>query len=124
MLLLSAILMGSILGVAYVAVNQLREVNSQVRQLVDRTISKREALSDLQTKLLAATRAQKNAALSPDDEQSKEFAAASRSLMTDMRAALDRLRTQTSADRVEGQVTAVESLGKALDSYNKLNNDV
>ena len=79
MLVLSAILMGSMLAVAFVAVNQLSELNAQIRQLVDRTIQKREVLSDLQAKLLASIRAQKNAILAPDDERSKEYAAASRS---------------------------------------------
>ena len=65
MLVLSAILMGSMLAVAFVAVNQLSELNTQIRQLVDRTILKREVLADLHTKLLASIRAQKNAIIVP-----------------------------------------------------------
>ena len=73
MLILSAILMGSMLAVALVAVNQLSELNAQIRQLVDRTIVKREVLADLHAKFLASVRAQKNAILAPDDERSKEY---------------------------------------------------
>jgi hypothetical protein len=123
MLVLSAILMGSMLAVAYVAVNRLSEVNAQIRQLVDRTALKREVLSDLQSKLLQSIRAQKNAILAPDDERSKEHTAASRSTMADARAALDKLKDLTASDRVEGQAAAVEALGKALDANLKVNND-
>src|SRR5262249_3799832 len=123
MLVLSAILMGSMLAVAFVAVNQLSEVNTQIRQLVDRTILKREVLSDLQSKFLASVRAQKNAILAPDDERSKEYSGSSRSLFTDARAALDRLKGLVSADRVEGRAAAVEALGKAIDASQKVNND-
>ena len=43
--------------------------------------------------------------------------ATSRSLMADARAALDKLKDLTAADRVEGQAAAVEALGKALDGF-------
>jgi hypothetical protein len=41
MLILSAILIGSLLAVAYVAVNRLSELNARMQKLVDRTILKR-----------------------------------------------------------------------------------
>src|SRR5262245_11307444 len=91
MLVLSAILIGALLAVAYVAVNRLSELNARMRQRVDRTILKREVLSDLHTKLLACNRAQKNAIISPDDEPSKEFAASSRSFFAEARSVLERL---------------------------------
>jgi methyl-accepting chemotaxis protein len=123
MLVLSVILMGSMLAVAYVAVNQLSELNNQVRQLVDRTILKRELLSHLQSRFLSSVRGQKNASLSPEDEPSKEYAAASRADMTEVHTALDKLKGLISSDRVEGQAAAVEALGKALDTFQKLNNE-
>ena len=123
MLVLSAILMGSMLAVAFVAVNQLSELNTQMRQLVDRTILKRELLADLHTKLLASNRAQKNAVISPDDEQSKEFTDSSRSFVTDVRSALGRLKGLAANDRAEGQSSAVEALGKAVEGFAKVNTD-
>src|SRR5215468_6848390 len=117
MLILAAILIGSLVAVAYVAVNRLSELNARMRQLVDRTILKREVLGDLHTNLLACNRAQKNAVISPDDEPSKEFAARSRSFFADVRAALGQLKDLTATDRVEGQSAAVEAIGKALDGY-------
>ena len=99
--------MGTIVAVAVVAVNQLSELNTQIRQLVDGTILKREVLADLHTKLLASNRAQKNAVISPDDEQSKELADSSRSFVTDVRSALGRLKGLTGTDRAEGQSAAV-----------------
>src|SRR4051794_3888480 len=123
MLILAAILMGSVLAVACVAVNQLSELNTQMRRLVDSTILKREVLADLHTKLLASNRAQKNAVISPDDELSKELADSSRSFVTDVRSALERLKGLTAADRVEAQSAGVESLGRAVDGFVKTNAD-
>ena len=104
MLVLSAILMGSMLAVAL----RRREpvVGAQHPDPTARGPHDPETrgAADLHTKLLASIRAQKNAVLAPDDEQSKEFAAASRSLITDVRAALERLKGLTATDRVEGQV--------------------
>ena len=123
MVVLSTILMGSTLAVALVAVNQLSELNTQMRRLVDRSILKRAVLAELHTKLLACNRAQKNAVISPDDDQSKEFASSSRSFMTDVRSGLERLKGLSAADGVEGQSAAVEAIGKAVDGYEKLNAD-
>jgi methyl-accepting chemotaxis protein len=123
MVILTTILMGSIIAVALVAVNQLSELNTQMRRLVDRSILKRAVLADLHTKLLASNRAQKNAVISPDDDQSKELASNSRSFMTDVRSALERLKGLSAADGVEGQSAAVEAIGKAVDGYAKVNTD-
>ena len=59
MLVLTIILMASMLVVAYVAVNRLAAVNAQIRQLVDRTIQKRNLASDLQNKLVLGIRARR-----------------------------------------------------------------
>ena len=61
--------------------------------------------------------------MSPDDEQSKEFADSSRSFVTDVRSALERLKGLTATDRAEGQSAAVEALGKAVDGFVKVNAD-
>src|SRR5262249_40916618 len=103
--------------------NRLSELNARMRQLVDRTILKREVLSHLQTNLLASNRAQKNAVISPEDESSKEFAARSRSFFADVRAALGQLKELTATDRLEGESAAVEAIGKALDGYEKGNTE-
>jgi methyl-accepting chemotaxis protein len=121
MIVLSAILMGSIIAVALVAVNQLSELNAQMRQLVDRSILKRAVLADLHTKLLASNRAQKNSVISPDDDQSKQLADSSRSFMKEVRSALDRLKDLSAVDGVKSESAAVEAIEKAVDSYEKLN---
>jgi methyl-accepting chemotaxis protein len=123
MLVLSVILMGSMLAVAYVAVNQLSEVNGQIRHLVDRTILKRDVLSDLLFRFLMSNRAQKNAVISPDDDESKGFASSSQTFLADVRSALERLKGLTATDRVEGQSTAVEAISKAIDGFAKVNNE-
>ena len=124
MLVLTIILMTSVLAVAFVGANRLSAVNDQIRQLVEHTIVKREVLSELQTKLLSSVRSQKNAILTTDDQRSKEYADRSRALITDVRSALERIRVLTTTYRVEGEAAAVEALGKAIDGYAKLNNDV
>ncbi len=123
MLALTIILMASMLAVAYVAVNRLTGVNTQIRQLVDRTIQKRTLESELHVKLLASIRAQKNSILSPDDERSKEFAAASRASLAEARTSFEKLKELIAVEKVEGQSVAVETLGKAIDTYQKVNNE-
>jgi len=123
MLVLSFILMASILVLAFVALNRLVVVNAQVRRLVDRTILKRSIASELQADFLSSIRGQKNSILSPDDERSEAFAAASRLNVTRARASLNRLKDLATADHIEGQLTAVEAVGKSLESYEKINND-
>ncbi|MFO0909482.1 MAG: methyl-accepting chemotaxis protein [Isosphaeraceae bacterium] len=123
MLVLSAILMGSIVVVAYVALNQLTKVNGQIRTLVDRTLVKRDTLSALHTQFLSAIRAQKNAILAPDDEKSKEYAATSRSTVTGLNETTTRLKELINADNNTAQLNAVDSLQKALDAFQKVNTD-
>lgn len=121
MTVLSAILMGAIVAVALVAVNQLSRLNAQVRQLVDRTIAKREALDHLHTALLASVRSQKNSVISADDAEAKTFATASQSSAGEARSSLEELERLVAADRDEAQIAAVAALGKALDEYDRLN---
>ncbi|SIO40789.1 Methyl-accepting chemotaxis protein [Singulisphaera sp. GP187] len=123
MLASTLILMASMLAVTYVAVTRLTAVNSQVRQLVDQTIVKRTLETELHVKLLSSNRAQKNSILSPNDEQSKEFAAASRASMVDARTILEQLKELIAAEKNVGQSAAVEALGKAIDGYQKLNDE-
>jgi methyl-accepting chemotaxis protein len=123
MLALTVILMASMLAVSYVAVNRLSGLNAQIRQLVDRTIQKRTLGSDLQVKVLGSIRAQKNSILSPDDERSKEFAAVSRTSLTDAHALFDKLKQLIIEDKVEGQSAAADALGKSIDAAEKVNNE-
>ena len=123
MAVLTFILMISILAVAYVAFARLAMVNAQVQQLVDRTMRKGNLLSDIHVKFLASVRGQKNSILSPDDEQSKQNAASSRASLEEARLSLDKLKELVEADRIDGQVAAVESLGKALEAVEKVHNE-
>ncbi len=123
MLVLTVLLMASVLVVAYVAVNRLDAVNAQIHELVDGTMLKSKLASDLQLKLLNSLRAQKNSILARDDERSKEFAAASRTGLTEARVLFDKLRGLITQGQAEGQLAAVEALGKAIDAFEKVNND-
>lgn len=123
MAVLAFLLMASMVAVAYVAFDRLAVVNAQVQQLVDRTMQKVSLLSDVQVKFLASVRGQKNSILSPDDEQSKQNAASSRANFADARASLDKLKEIVAADHAEGQAAAVETLSKAFDTAEKINNE-
>lgn len=123
MSVLSLILMGSIVVVAGVAVTQLSSLDAQVRQLVDRTILKRQTLADLQARLFMSIRAQKNAILAPDDERSRAYAAESRTVLDDVRTELERIRGLTSGDGDGGQSAAVAALAKAIDAFEEVNED-
>lgn len=123
MAVLAFLLMASMLAIGYVAFNRLAVVNTQVQRLVDRTMQKGYLLSDMQANFLASVRGQKNSILSPDDEQSRLNAAVSRDFIAAARTSLDKLKEMVTADRTEGQVAAVESLTKAFDVVEKLNNE-
>jgi methyl-accepting chemotaxis protein len=123
MLVLSAIPMAATLAVACVAFNQLSHLNGQIHQLVDRTILKRDVLSDVHYRFLMSNRGQKNAVISPNDEQSKEFANSSRTYLGEVRADLERLKGLTATDRAESQLAAVEAINKAVDGFAKVNSE-
>jgi methyl-accepting chemotaxis protein len=124
MLILSAILMGSIILVAFVALYQLSDVNAQIRQLVDHTLLKRETLYFLQSKFLSSVRAQKNASLSPDDEESGQFATLSKSELADAQTALRKIKDLNASAQVPAQSSALEALTKALDAFQTANGEV
>jgi methyl-accepting chemotaxis protein len=123
MLVLTLILMVSTLAVAFVAVDRLTIVNQEVQQLVDHTMQKGNLASALQVKFLTSVRGQKNSILSSDDESSKRYAATSLADITEARTLFDKLKELVARDRAEGQVSAVESLGKALEAFQKVNEE-
>jgi methyl-accepting chemotaxis protein len=123
MSVLSIIMMGAIVVGAVVAVTQMAALDAQVRRLVDDTIMRRQALSQVQSNLFLSIRSQKNAILAPDDEQSARYAEESRALLAEARTGLDTIRGLTLDDQAEGQVAAVEAIGKALDAYRQVNDE-
>jgi methyl-accepting chemotaxis protein len=124
MLGLTVILMTSMLVVAYVALNRLQDVNAQVRQLVDVTIQKRKLAAGLQVNLLTSIRNQKNAVISPDDEPSKAFAAVARAALAEMRTLYGKLGELIPPDHSEGQRTALEALGKSIETFEKVQTEI
>ena len=122
--LLTAILISSILLVAYVAVDRLSAVKAHVQHLVRSTIVKSNRTSEMHVKFLAGVRAQKNTVLSPDDETSANYAAISRTAFTESREAISKLNELVLEDRVDGQSTAVEELLKAFEKAEEVNNQV
>ena len=123
MLVLTLILMASMLAVAYVSFDRLSLVNQQVQQLVERTMRKQSLASELQVKLLASIRAQKNSIISTEDVESKEFADLSRAELTEARQLLDKLKGIVAQDRSDGQSAAADALDKALEAFQKINNE-
>jgi methyl-accepting chemotaxis protein len=124
MFLVSMILMVSIVVVAYVALDRLAAVNTQVRQLVDTTMAKTAMASEIYVQFLVSVRSQKNSVLSPDDEFSKTNATLSRTSMTDARNLAGRLRDQIAKDRNDAQLVAIDNVRKALESSEIVHNSV
>lgn len=122
MFILTTILMVAVIVVAYVAVNRLSSVNTQIRTLVDSTFAKVNELSTSHVKFLASIRAQKNAVLSPDDDISKAFADASRTALIEAGDSVARLKDLINYDHIEGQMKAVEEYIKALNEAARINN--
>ncbi len=123
MLVLTAILITSILVVAYVAINRLAVVNDQIRHVVDRTIQKRIITADMQVDVLASIRAQKNSILSPDDENSTAFAKLSRDHLASARASFEKLKQVISEDGDREQVKKADEVGEALDTVEKVHEE-
>jgi methyl-accepting chemotaxis protein len=76
--LLVAVLVLTVLAVAFVGVREVAQVNDHLRQLVEVNGKAVETTSELRLELLAAVRAEKNSVISPDDKQSMAFATQSR----------------------------------------------
>ena len=72
--LLVAVLVLTVLAVAFVGVREVAQVNDHLRQLVEVNGKAVETTSELRLELLAAVRAEKNSVISPDDKQSMAFA--------------------------------------------------
>jgi methyl-accepting chemotaxis protein len=124
MLVLTVILIACVVIVAFAAVNRLARVNAQVQKLVDRTIQKGTLASELHAGLLASVRSQKNAAMSVEDAQSKQFADASRAEFAEVSTLFDKLKALVAQDPGEGETVAIEALAKALNAYEKSNNTI
>jgi hypothetical protein len=76
--ILVAVLVLTVLAVAFVGVREVAQVNDHLRQLVEVNGKAVETASELRLELLAAVRAEKNSVISPDDKQSMDFANQSR----------------------------------------------
>ncbi len=124
MLLLSVVLMASVLVVAYVALDRLTLVNAQIRQLVNSTNAKATQAAEVNVLFLASVRAQKNAVITPDDQQSKDFAASSAASLTQARELTSQLKQLVAKDAIAGQSETVEAVDKALDNVQRVNDEV
>jgi methyl-accepting chemotaxis protein len=123
MLVLTLILMASMLVVAYVAVERLGLVNSQIQNIVQQTLAKGELGNEIRINFLSSVRAQKNANLSSDDADCKQFAKASENDLAAANAALTRLKAMINLDKQAGQMEAASELDRALKSFEKINGE-
>ncbi len=124
MLLLSIVLMASVLVVAYVALDRLTLVNAQIQQLVNSTNAKATQAAEINIQFLASVRSQKNAVISSDDQESKEYATASEASLTQAQELTAQLKQLVSKDAIAGQVDAVDAVDKSLNNVKQINADV
>ena len=84
LLLLTILLLSIAVLIAWIGISRLGVLDAKVQQLGDRTIRKTVVAGEIQAELLVAIRAQKNAILSPTDEESVKNAELSRKALSEV----------------------------------------
>ncbi|RLT07710.1 MAG: methyl-accepting chemotaxis protein [Planctomycetota bacterium] len=107
--------------IAYVGVNQLGTLDVQVQQLGGPTLQSVISAGEIRSKLLMAIRAQKNAVISPTDEESLVQAELSRKYMTEIS---QELRTLAALISDAKQKSILDSFGESFGDFRKVNEEI
>ena len=123
MLLLTAILIVTVVGVAWVGVNRLGTLNAAVQNMVDHTLRKVTLTSQLRADLLLAVRQQKNCVLSPDDKASSEFAKASEAAMLSAEKQLLELQNLGASQKRDDEAAALTEMANQFRQFTAMNKE-
>lgn len=123
MLLLTAILVVTVVGVAWVGVDRLGTLNAAVQEMADRTLRKVTLNSQIRAELLAAVRQQKNCVISSDDKASSEFAKASEAAMLNSEKLLVELQKLCALDKRDEETAALTELSDQVQRFTKMNKE-
>ncbi|MCE9547668.1 MAG: methyl-accepting chemotaxis protein, partial [Planctomycetia bacterium] len=123
MLLLTAITVVTVVGVAWVGVNRLGMLNEVVREMVDRTLRKVTLNYQVREELLSAVRYQKNCVLSQDDKTSTEFAKLSEAAVVQADKLFGELQRLSNQDKQEDETAALADGAEKLKHFAALNKE-
>lgn len=123
MLLLTAILVVTVVGVAWVGVDRLGTLNAAVQEMADRTLRKVMLNSQIREELLAAVRQQKNCVLSPDEKASNEYAKASAAAMLNAERLLLELQKLCALDKHDEETAALTELSDQVRRFTPMNKE-
>ncbi len=114
MALLTAILVVTTAGVAWVGVSRLGTLNATVQDMVNRTLRKVALTSQIRAELLLAVRQQKNAVISPDDKRSIEYANASKAAVVNLGRMMQDLQKLSRLDKNDEEAEALTDLNEKV----------
>jgi hypothetical protein len=121
MALLTAILVATAAGIAWVGVTQLGTLNATVQYMVNRTLRKVNLASQIRAELLLAVRHQKNAVMAPDDKSSIEYAKASSAIVANVELIRQNLQRLSAFDKNDEESTALADLNEKLKRFTSIN---
>jgi methyl-accepting chemotaxis protein len=114
MLLLTAVLVVTAAGVAWVGVDRLGTLNATVQGMVNRTLRKTTLASQIRAELLLAVRQQKNAVMAPDDKGSADYAKASLAAMVTVERLMQDLQRLSALDKYDEETEALAELNEKV----------
>ena len=123
MLLLTAILIVTVVGVAWVGVNRLGTLNAAVQEMADRTLRKVALNSQIRAEVLAAVRQQKNCVISSDDKESSEFAKSSAAAMLNAEKLLLELQKVCALEKRDEETTLLAELSDQVRRFAAMNKE-
>ena len=120
LLFLTIVLLSITVLIAWVGVSRLGVLDASVQQLGGQTLQNAISAGEIRTKLLMAIRAQKNAIMSPTDEESRRKADASRKYMTEVS---QELRTLAASVVDAKEKSMLDSFEEAFLELRKVNDE-
>ena len=120
LLFLTIVLLSIAVLIAWVGVSRLGVLDASVQQLGGQTLQNVISAGDIRSKLLMAIRAQKNAIMSPTDEESRRQADASRKYLTEVS---QELRTLAASVVDTKEKSMLDSFEEAFLEFRKVNDD-
>jgi methyl-accepting chemotaxis protein len=121
MLLLTAILAVTAAGVAWVGLYRLGTLNTDLQDMVNRTLVKVNLASRIRAELLDAVRLQKNTIISGDDKSSTEFANGSKAAVANSERLFLDLQKLCAADMNDEESAAINDLNDKIRGFLPIN---
>src|SRR6516225_6249640 len=118
------VLIVTALLIAGVGIAELYAADNQVRRLVEETARKVYACASMRLELFRAARAQKNAVLSPDDEESRRFVEESNQSLGRANQFRQELAQLIDGNGDRDEKRSQEEVNKTWDEFQKISRQV